>query len=96
MIDDNNLPGADLVAQGRTDLRANRTTVEALLVAVGAPRLLALGVSIPQESPLPLRPEHGLYDLLARTDPQNAHTNYNALVRRLVSHEHARELLLSH
>jgi hypothetical protein len=34
-------------------------------------------------------PERGLYELLAQTEPDSAHSRYNALVRRLVSFERA-------
>lgn len=87
------LPGADLVERGVDDLRRGRPSVEALLVAVGAPRLRRLGVNLPDESALPSRPEHRLYDLLAAADPRTAHGAYNALIRRLVSFERAMELM---
>jgi hypothetical protein len=58
-----------------------------LLVAIGAPRLRALGVDVPVHGVG--SPEHRLYELLARDDPDAAHGRYNALVRRLVSFEHA-------
>lgn len=80
------LPGADLVAAGVDDLLAGRFSAEALLVSIGAPRLVALGFDLP--SPL-AHPEHRLYALLARDDPDAAHGRYNALVRRLVSFERA-------
>jgi hypothetical protein len=81
------LPGADLVERGLSDLAAGRETTPALLVLVGAPRLRALGLSVPQvETP---RPEHRLYRHLAAEDPDTAHTRYNALLRRLVSFERA-------
>ncbi|MBI2839820.1 MAG: hypothetical protein HYX75_16020 [Acidobacteria bacterium] len=81
------LPGGDLVAKGMADLEGGRETVESLLVAVGAPRLRRLGFST--HAPLPTNPEHRLYELLAATDPDSAHTRYNALIRRLVSFERA-------
>ena len=81
------LPGGDLVDKGLRDLTAGRQTAEALLVAIGGPRLRRLGFDVPTlESP-----EHALYGLLSRDDPDNAHTRYNALVRRLVSFERAAE-----
>ena len=80
------LPGAELVAIGLTDLAHGRRTVEALLVSIGAPRLDQLGFDVP--SPLP-EPEHALWLLLAADDPDAAHGRYNALVRRLVSFERA-------
>jgi len=80
------LPGGDLVAHGIADLRDGNETLEALLVSIGRPRLLALGVDVPHGID---DPEHGLYGLLAADDPDSAHSRYNALVRRLVSFERA-------
>jgi hypothetical protein len=80
------LPGEDLVAAGLTDLAAGRETVEAALVSIGAPRLMALGYHVAR--PIP-DPERALYEMLAREDPDSAHGKYNALVRRLVSFERA-------
>lgn len=80
------LPGADLVEAGLADLQAGRESVPALLVAIGAPRLARLGLSVPASSS---NPEHRLYALLARDDPDGAHSRYNALIRRLVSFERA-------
>jgi hypothetical protein len=82
------LPGGDLVAKGLADLADSRETVEALLVSIGAPRLRALGLRV--ETPFP-DAEHRLYERLAREDADDAHSRYNALVRRLVSFENARE-----
>jgi len=81
------LPGNDLIAAGLRDLQAGRETIEALLVAVGAPRLRHLGLELPKE--LPDNPEHRLYALLAESDSDSAHSRYNALIRRLVSFERA-------
>jgi hypothetical protein len=80
------LPGADLVDRGLADLAAGIESVNALLVAIGAPRLRQLGVRVPGA---PSHPEHRLYQLLARDDPDRAHSRYNALLRRLVSFERA-------
>ena len=55
----------------------------------GRPRLEGLGVEVPR--PVPDEPEHRLYDLLAAKAPDDAHSQYNALIRRLVSFEHALE-----
>ena len=70
------------------DLKAGRESIESLLVAIGAPRLRELGLQVP---PVPSRPEHRLYALLAQSGPESAHSRYNALVRRLVSFERAHE-----
>lgn len=83
------LPGADLIDAGLKDLREGRETIEALLVAMGAPRLRRLGLDLPAK--LPQNPEHRLYDLLAKDDSDSAHSRYNALLRRLVSYERAAE-----
>ncbi|HEU4430337.1 MAG TPA: hypothetical protein VFT98_16370 [Myxococcota bacterium] len=81
------LPGGDLVASGLADLERGARTRNALLVAIGAPRLRALGVAVP--NPAIARPELALYELLTETEGTAAHSRYNALVRRLVSFEHA-------
>ena len=39
------LPGEELIEAGLRDLREQRETVEALLVAIGAPRLRRLGAA---------------------------------------------------
>lgn len=82
------LPGAELVDIGVEDLRAGRETVEALLVSIGATRLRATGLDVPE--PLP-DAELSLYELLRREHGDDAHGRYNSLVRRLVSYERAAE-----
>ncbi|HEY4426072.1 MAG TPA: hypothetical protein VGN10_17815 [Pyrinomonadaceae bacterium] len=81
------LPGNDLIVMGVEDLLHQRHTIPALLVAIGAPKLRSLGLEVPEN--LPSTPEHRLYDLLADSDPDSAHSKYNALIRRLVSFERA-------
>ena len=81
------LPGGHLIAKGLDDLAHGRETVEALLVASGRPRLERLGFSVPAIAV----PEHRLYELLARSDPDSAHSRYNALLRQLTSFERAAE-----
>jgi len=83
------LPGHELIETGLADLRAGRETIEALLVAIGAPRLRRLGLDLPEH--LPELPEHRLYDLLEQDSSDSAHSRYNALIRRLVSFERAAE-----
>ncbi len=82
------LPGQDLIEAGLVDLERGVESVPALLVSIGAPRLRRLSVRIPRVIPLP---EHRLYELLHQSDPDSAHSRYNALVRRLVSFERAAE-----
>ena len=79
------LPGADLIETGLRDLAAGKRSEGSLLVLVGAPRLRQVGLAI-DASPIDC-PEHELYRLLHRADPDAAHGRYNALLRRLVSFE---------
>jgi hypothetical protein len=81
------LPGNDLIVTGIEDLQSNRETIPALLVAIGAPKLRSLGLEVPEN--LPPNPEHRLYDLLAASESDSAHSRYNALIRKLVSFERA-------
>lgn len=83
------LPGEDLIEEGVKDLHAQRETVAGLLVAIGSPRLRRLGIELPDI--LPENPEDRLYELLAKDEPDSAHSRYNALIRRLVSYERAAE-----
>ncbi len=80
------LPGGNLIDEGLKDLSERRETIASLLVSIGAPRLRGLGLDLP---PAFNNPEHRLYELLARSDSDSAHSRYNALIRRLVSFEHA-------
>jgi hypothetical protein len=86
--DPDGLPGAELIAAGLADLERGVESVEALLVSIGAPRLLRLGLDV--QSPLS-SPEKRLYELLRREHPDAAHSRYNALVARLVSFERGAE-----
>lgn len=82
-------PGEDMIEEGIADLREGRETIPALLVSIGAPRLRRLGLPIPEAAIS--SPEHRLYQKLSETDPNSAHSKYNALIRRLVSFERAAE-----
>jgi hypothetical protein len=84
MADLASLPGGDLVGGGLRDLARGIHSINALLVAIGRPRLTALGFAVPAG---PSNPEHLLYALLASDDQDSAHSRYNALIRRLVSFE---------
>jgi hypothetical protein len=83
------LPGSELIEKGLSDLRSGRESVESLLVLIGGPRLRALGYEVPRGDLED--PEHRLYELLSRDDPDGAHSRYNALIRRLVSFERTAE-----
>jgi hypothetical protein len=83
------LPGWELIKAGLSDLAGDIESAPALLVAIGAPRLRRLGLTIPAISVA--QPEHRLYELLSRDDSDSAHSRYNALIRRLVSFERSAE-----
>lgn len=85
-------PGGDLVQEGLADLARGIESIPALLVSIGAHRLRRIGLPVP-ETAFP-SPEHRLYEKLAETDPDSAHSRYNALVRRLVSFENTAECVL--
>lgn len=74
--------------RGLADLAREHESVEALLVSIGAPRLARLGIDLPFTF---ASPEHKLYGVLAAQGPDDAHSRYNALIRRLVSFERAAE-----
>ena len=88
-----NLPGAELVLPGLQDIAEGRLeTIEALLVAVGSPRLRRLGFDLPEV--YPVLPEHALYQKLCEIHGDSAHSRYNGLSRRLVSFERALAMLI--
>jgi len=82
------LPGGDLVATGLRDLQAGVESIEAALVRVGATNLRAHALDVSQGD-TQTSPEHALYSLLAAKYGNAAHSQYNALLRRLVSFERA-------
>jgi hypothetical protein len=84
------LPGYELIRDGLRDLEQGRPTTFGLLAAIGAERLRRIGLDVPD-----LKIADPLYTLLARDDPDSAHSRYNALVRQLVSFERAAECAAS-
>jgi hypothetical protein len=77
------------VTAGLTDLTAGRESEAAMLVAMAAPRLRALGFEVPNSGVE--QPSHRLYELLSDKDPAGAHSRYNALIARMVSFVHSAE-----
>jgi len=80
------LPGGNLVTTGLRDLADRAVTDESLLVSIGRPRLVQLGLDVAEGFD---DPEHRLYDRLQGRFGDAAHGRYNALVRQLVSFERA-------
>jgi len=88
-IDLSPFPGGEFIRQGLDHLAQGLESEAALLVLIGAPRLRRLGFDVREFSGG--SPEHKLYELLSMSDPDSAHSRYNALIRRLVSFERAVE-----
>ena len=82
-------PGEELIEEGISDLVAGRETIPSLLVSIGAPRMRRLVLQIPETTFD--APEHRLYLRLRASNPEASHSQYNALIRRLVSFERAAE-----
>ncbi|WP_310569957.1 hypothetical protein [Gemmatimonas sp.] len=80
------LPGAELVERGLADLTAGVVSIESLLVSIAAPGLRNVG--LPVHHPI-ANAELQLYALLAARDGAAAHSQYNALLRRVTSFRHA-------
>jgi hypothetical protein len=78
-----------LIQSGIEDLARGVESIPALLVSIDAPRLRRLGFHIP--NPTLTSPELRLYSRLQQSAGDGAHSQYNALIRRLVSFEHAAE-----
>lgn len=85
------LPAESLVRQGLEDLSAGRESVGSLLVRIGAPRLRLLGISLPVRVEDDENADRRLYRLLAAGHGDEAHSQYNSLIRQLVSFERALE-----
>jgi hypothetical protein len=82
-------PGENLILEEIRDLKGGLETIAALLVSIGAPRLRRLALPIPDQ--VISSPERRLYEMLSKADPDGAHSQYNALIRLLVSYERAAE-----
>ncbi|MCW1923513.1 hypothetical protein OKA05_13190 [Luteolibacter arcticus] len=87
------LPCGLLVAEGLADHAAGRRGINACLVRIASPRLVRAGLMPPLESPGGAA-ELELYEILS-SEPGNAYGRYNAIIRELVSFEHALDHWLS-
>jgi hypothetical protein len=85
------LPGADLVMAGLADVAAGRETPAGELVKIGSPRLRECGVEIRVKETDAVEADRRLYQLLGVVHGNAAHSQYNALIRQLVSFERALE-----
>ena len=83
------LPGGEYLAEGLADLACKKESIPSLLLAIAAGRLAAAGLPLPPTfaSDSELR----LYRLLRSLHGDDAHSQYNAHLRRLSSLCHALE-----
>jgi hypothetical protein len=82
------LPGADLIVTGLNDYHGRRHSIPACLVRMARPRLIKAGV-MPPVPPTDDGAELDLYQLVSSLEGGHSYSRYNALVRELVSFEHA-------
>ncbi len=83
------LPGAAAIREGLEDFAAGRESVESLLIQIGAPRLNWLGIVFPVKPDADA--DRRLYRLLSAEHGNAAHSQFNSLIRQLVSFERALE-----
>ncbi len=96
MIALDQLPGGELISRGLADYAKGHVTPESCLLAVGWSRLQRGGLLMPAKSPVSFpEPEMQLYALL-RSEPGDAYSRYNALLRRLISFEQSLEQQKAH
>ena len=84
------LPAEALIRAGLEDLAAGRESDSSLLVQIGAPRLRLLEVPVAM-SDGNVDADRRLYQQLAARHGREAHSQFNSLVRQLVSFERALE-----
>lgn len=84
----NGLPGEALVRKGLADLKSGQCTTAACLAAIARDRLIAAGVIAEAETHIFSEPELQLYQLLRR-EGGDAYSQYNSVMRELVSFEMA-------
>ena len=91
----NELPGAELILPGLEDIHRGKTnTIESLLIAIAATRLIEAGLYFPKDG-LDPDPEMTLYARL-QDEREDAYPYYNALLTRLNSFCNALELSSEH
>ena len=87
----NEVPGAEIILPGLSDLRSGESkTIGALLAAIASTRLTEAGLDIPKNHLAP-EPELTLYALL-QDEREDAYIYYNALLNQLNSFCNALEL----
>lgn len=80
------LPGYEIYQKGIADMESGRESSEAYAVAIGALRLRAASIPVPESAFSFHEPHLELYRYLKKQGG-DAHSEYNSLMRRLVSFE---------
>lgn len=80
---DPNLPGAEIIEKGLADLAKGLVTIESCLVSMAPNLLEEVGINFP-DRPID-EPELTMFRLIESRSGDAAHSQYNALRRRLVS-----------
>ncbi len=83
------LPGGEYLTGGLADLACQKESISSLLLAIAAARLAAAGLRLP--AAFGADSELRLYRLLHALHGDDAHSQYNAHLRRLASLCHALE-----
>lgn len=89
MTDFDQLPAADLIREGLSDVANRKETLASCLVQIGTPKMRRCGIEVSVSDEDALSADHRLYEMLAREYGRDAHRRYNALLRELVSFERA-------
>ena len=82
------LPSADRILEGLEDDHCGRHSIPACLVRMARPRLIRAGI-MNSSHPHDDGAELDLYQLVSATEGRQSFSRYNALVRELISFEHA-------
>ena len=83
------LPGEGLIRKGLRDISAGKQSNESLLVLIGGPRLRLLNIPVPKSENA--NADRDLYKALALSHGNEAHSQYNSLIRQLSSFARALE-----
>jgi hypothetical protein len=88
------LPAEAMVRRGLKDFAAGRESVEGCLVQIGATRLRNCGLPVEAKN-VDIDADRKLYALLCKSHGYEAHSQYNSLIRELVSFERGLERRVS-
>lgn len=82
------MPGAELIQEGLRDYQCGRHSIPACLVRIAMPRLIRAGL-MRDSTPTDDGAELELYQLVSSSEGPQSYSRYDALLRELISFEHA-------